>query len=121
MLDSDLDVICLLDRPRPKFTNLRSMPITKFRINLALLAELCGKDTKDYPEHLLLDVYTEFLPFPKTVIISTREVKHTIEKRSNKRWRQRVDDDFQRNREVLSVALAITKPRNIVVDSKIWK
>jgi hypothetical protein len=61
------------------------MPITEFRINLALLVELWGKDTKDYYEHLLLDVYTKFLPFAKTVIIFTREVKDAIEKRSNKR------------------------------------
>jgi hypothetical protein len=97
------------------------MPITEFRINLAPPAELRGKDTEDYHELLLLDVCTEFLPFAKTVIISTREVEDAMEKRSNKRWRQRVDDDFQRNRDMLSLALAITKPRNIIVDSKIWK
>jgi hypothetical protein len=57
----------------------------------------------------------------KTFTLSTREIEEAMEKRGNKRWRQRVDDDFQRNREVLSVVLAITKPRNIVVDSKIWK
>ena len=119
--DSDLDVVCLSDRPRPKFTNPRSMAITEFRINLAPPAELRGKDTEDYHEHLLLDVCTEFLPLAKTVIVSTREVENAMEKRGNKRWRQRVEDDFQRNREVLSAALTITKPRNIIIASKIWK
>jgi hypothetical protein len=97
------------------------MPITNFRISLAPPAELRGKDTEAYYENLLLDVCTEFLPMAKTVILSTREIEDAIEKRGNKRWRQRVDDDFQRNRKVLSLALAITKPRNVIVDSKIWK
>jgi hypothetical protein len=119
--DSDSDVVCLSDRPRPKFSNPRSMPITNFRISLAPPAELRGKDTEAYHENLLLDVCTEFLPMAKTFILSTREIEDAMEKRGNKRWRQRVDDDFQRNREVLSLALAITKPRNIIVDSKIWK
>ena len=61
------------------------MPITNFRINLALLAELRGKDTEAYYENLLLDVYTEFLLLAKTFILSTREVKDIIEKRGNKR------------------------------------
>ena len=118
-LDSDL--VCLSDRPRPTFTNPRSMPIATFRINLALLAELRGKITEAYHENLLLDVCTEFLPLAKTFILSTREIEDVMEKRGNKRWRQRVDDDFQRNRDMLSLALAFTKPRNIIVDSKIWK
>ena len=56
-----------------------------FRINLALLVELRGKDTEAYYENLLLDVYTEFLLLVKTFILSTREVKDVIEKRGNKR------------------------------------
>ena len=106
---------------RPKFTNLRSMPIPNFRINLALPAELRGKDTEACHKNLLLDVCTKFLPFAKTFTPSTREIKNATEKRGNKRWRQRVEDDFQRSRDVLSLALAITKPRNIIVDSKMWK
>ena len=97
------------------------MPIADLRINLAPPAELRGKDTDTYHENLLLDVCTEFLPFAKTLTLSTREIEDAMEKRANKRWRQRVEDDFRRNRDVLSLALAITKPRNIIVDSKIWK
>ena len=119
--DSNSDLVCLSDRPRPTFTDPRSMPITKFRINLAPPAELRGKITEAYHENLLLDVCTEFLPLAKTFTLSTREIEDAMEKRGNKRWRQRVDDDFQRNRDMLSLALAITKPRNIIMDSKIWK
>ena len=95
------------------------MPTTKFRINLAPPADLRGKIIEAYYKNLLLDVYTEFLPLAKTFILSTREIENVIEKRGNKRWRQRVDDNFQRNRDMLSLALAITKPRNIIIDSKI--
>ena len=97
------------------------MPIADLRINLAPPAELRGKYTEAYHENLLLDVCTEFLPFAKTFTLSTREIEDAMEKRGNKRWRQRADDDFQRNRDMLSLALAITKPRNIIMDSKIWK
>ena len=95
--------------------------MANFRINLAPPAEVRGRDTEDYHENLLLDVCTEFLPFAKTFVLSTCEIEDAMEKGGNKRWRQRVDDDFQRNRDMLSLALAITKPRNIIVDSKIWK
>ena len=121
MTNSDLDVVYLSNRPRPTFINPRSILITKFRINLALPIELRGKITEAYHENLLLDVYTKFLLIAKTFTLSTREIKDIIERRSNKRWRQRVDDNFQRNRDMLSLALALAKPRNIVVDSKIWK
>ena len=90
---SDSDVVCLSDRPRPRFTNPRSMPITDFRINLAPPAELRGKDTEAYHENLLLDVCTEFLPMAKTFTLSTCEIEDAMDKRGNKRWRQRVEDD----------------------------
>ena len=70
------------------------MPVAIFRIVLAPPAELRGKITEAYHENLLLDVCTEFLPLAKTFILSTREIEHAMEKRGNKRWRQRVDDDF---------------------------
>ena len=119
--DSGSEVVCLSDLPSLRFISLGPMSLTKLSINLAPPAELQGKKTEPYHEDLLLDVCQTFFPVAKTVILSTREIEDVMEKRSNKRWRQRVEDDFQRNRDVLSLALAITKPRNVVVESSLWK
>ena len=116
--ETDPDVICLSDRPR--FDTLKYYQIENLRIYLALAAEVYNKDTEEYYERLLQDIYATFLRSTENLTISTRKIEEVLDDDNISDWKSILDKDFDRSSDVLDMGLALEEPCRVKVDSSIY-